>query len=95
MAQVRKDGGCWGQLRMRCGWTGDTGYQIGHCDKKPRAGRLTCWSHRAQEYDAQRLKKDYDAEQEEMSKTCFHCGDPAMPETHGLDPRCERHRDIP
>ncbi len=31
---------------------------------------------------------------EELATTCFHCGDPAIPETHGFDPRCERHRDV-
>lgn len=29
-----------------------------------------------------------------IATTCFHCGDPAMPETHGFDPRCEKHRDV-
>jgi hypothetical protein len=29
-----------------------------------------------------------------IAMTCFHCGDPAMPSTHGTDPRCERHYDV-
>jgi len=94
MAQFRNDGGCFGNLRMSCGWTGDVGYRIGYCDKKPRQGMLTCWWHRYQENDAQRIKKKHDAEQEEMSRTCFHCGESALPSTHGEAPRCERHNDV-
>jgi uncharacterized OB-fold protein len=37
------------------------------------------------------LKKEED---ELIATTCFHCGEPAMPKTHGFDPRCERHSDI-
>lgn len=33
-------------------------------------------------------------EEEMLATTCFHCGDQAMPSTHGFDPRCERHRDV-
>ncbi len=34
------------------------------------------------------------AEDELVRTTCFHCGEPAMPATHGFDPRCERHADV-
>ena len=35
-----------------------------------------------------------DEEAHQLATTCFHCGAPALPETHGLDPRCERHSDV-
>ena len=35
-----------------------------------------------------------DLENEMLATTCFHCGAPALPETHGMDPRCARHFDV-
>ena len=80
------EGGCWGGA-----WR-----HMGCCLKKPRKGCLTCWHHQDQESAAKRLKAKLDAEEEASlcAVTCFHCGDPAMPHTHGFDPRCERHRDV-
>ena len=56
MAQVRPAGCCWGTLGGSVGWDGLKRYYIGYCDKKPRAEHLTCWWHRWQEAEAQRLK---------------------------------------
>jgi hypothetical protein len=58
MAQVPdKDRGCWGSLRGGSGWDGVQRHVLGYCDKKPRAGCLTCWWHRSQENEARRLKE--------------------------------------
>ncbi len=55
MAQVRPAGCCWGTLSTGAGWDGIKRWVMGYCDKKPRDGRLTCWWHRLQENEAQRL----------------------------------------
>lgn len=38
--------------------------------------------------------EEAERERQLEAETCFYCGDPAMLETHGLDPRCERHHDV-
>lgn len=32
--------------------------------------------------------------QDDTDKTCFHCGEPALPKTFGFDPRCEKHQGV-
>lgn len=56
MAQARPEGCCYGTLSNGAGWDGIRRQTMGYCEKKPRPGRLTCWWHRSQEAEAQRLK---------------------------------------
>jgi|HubBroStandDraft_1064217.scaffolds.fasta_scaffold230191_2 hypothetical protein len=79
----RPEKDCWGGFNSH----------LGYCEKKPRAGCLTCWWHRSQERAAVKLR-DKLAEAEQLKTTCFHCSDPAVPATFGESPRCERHKDV-
>jgi hypothetical protein len=57
MAQFRDEiGMCWGHLH-HTGWDGIKQKMIAYCYKKARPGCLTCWSHRRQEYEAQKIQK--------------------------------------
>lgn len=80
-----ESGSCWSKLKGRIS---------GFCYKKARPGKLTCWFHGERESQAKELKTLLEAEEHQIATTCFHCGDPAMPHTHGFDPRCERHHDV-
>ncbi len=61
--------------------------RVGKVKPQPVSGKANAWNH-------YQLTKPEQDEADTLATTCFHCGDSATPETHGFDPRCERHRDV-
>ncbi len=57
MAQRQTIGVCWGEIH-RTGWDGIRHAIMATCEKRPRQGCLTCWWHRSQERQAQRLQAE-------------------------------------